>query len=1384
MHRILALCLAIAVASPALLSPAPAAAQGDWSVRRDPFDKRIVARYKAILRRNPADKSALGKLTRLYKRYRSLKLLLTEYQRAVKRRPKDYASHVVLGHLYLNSNRQDDALKQYELAATLKPKAAAVQAALGDLYRRSGQLAKAHTAYEAALSSTRSKGLKKQLLRTLADLALSDGNITRARTYYDRYIALDPKNVRARIDLGDALVRHKKFKDAITVYKDAEKRLRRDPYRRVEVISRIGAALEKSGQDDAAVREYRRAMKVLPRAFYLRKELTSRVVDIYRRKQDLKTLLAYYVKTWPARRRKHFHWAILARLYEETGAQENAIAAYRKAVKKSPFELETQRRLITLLENSGQEDAALKQYEAVIKVAPGEPRFQLELAQRYWRRGKEKRALALLKKMTARFSGDGGVHSAIADMYTRWGKEDLALKTHIRLTKIEPHETSHLVNLGEQYFQRNQKKKAVAVWKRIIARKTAANYARLGEVFSDHDMLMEALGMFNKAVKLAPKKSSLFKGRAAVYERQRRYNEAILDWEKVLSLTKKTKANRPARKEARRRVVSLLRRARGSRLAVRQRYWRQSFNGSPPDLEAGYYLVESYLQTRSFSKARVALERILVVDDKDKGAMQTLVKIYRALQKYDKAVALLLRLAKLSPGREREFYTQIAEIKTADKKDDEAIYYALKALQKSPKDPLAHQRLAERYEEMQQFDKAIKAYEKTIELDPRKFKVYFALARLYRTKQPKKTALLYREVLKRSTDTETIRKAGRAAIDIEELNHTLGDLERVMSPLAFTYSHKKIYRRTLVRLYERYVTSLLHARRSGDAAARLAANKELKRLGSHGLKPLLEALSDDKDPRQQRIAVAVLGFLGNKAAAAPLVRLAAKPSRAAPRRRRPAPSPRRHGRRSLRLNPLRPSLNVDVRIDALVAAGRLGDPRTIPDLIKIASNKREVPMREAAIFALGMTRSAKAIAPLLGALDDSSPSVQTLGCLGLAQTGGARATSKLIEVARDRQRNDSARAACAFALGYRANPSAVPALSTIVSHGNDEVQRMAAWALGRIGDKRALPALLSSYFSRHEQVRHAVARTMAGLASGVRTGTESIDLTEYPRRSGKYDAATIIRHLPGQHEIIRLAPALIIGRERALVAGVRDALSRHRDLILRMLRDLDTRPASLGLGPLIARLDEVPASDRARIEAAISRMGTALIDDLAALTKHRDAKVRELAVAVVAKIQAPAVPGLLAAGLADARRGVRGSAMRAVGVYATRVGAPAAPLVAQVTALMKAPQWQSRLDAVTAQARFGRHANVAALTRSLGDRNGFVRESAALALGSVRARAAIPALARTADDTVAAVRWAAVTALADIGGARARKALAKLGKRSSHPDVRRAARRALRKRKK
>ncbi|HWM86806.1 MAG TPA: HEAT repeat domain-containing protein [Kofleriaceae bacterium] len=1370
MRALLCLLTLAAVAAP-LPASRPALAQ-DWDVKRDPFDRQVVARYKRILAKSPNDKDALAKLRGLYKRHRSVRLLISEYEKALASKPNDFSTLVLLGHLQLGEGKQAEALAHYEKAAAAKPDDPTLTTALGDLYRQGGDVDKARAAYDKALARTGDKKQKKVLLRALAGLALDKNDIAGAKAYYEKHIALDPADAQVRLDMADALTKHKRFDEAIAALRAAEGRLRADPARRVDVISRMGQTYEAAGKDDDAIREYRRAMAATQKGYYLRKELTERIVEIHRRKQDLDVLVAQLEKEWKPGARDYFEWDVLARLYEETGMQEKALDAYRKAVAKAPHELETQRRLIALYENSGREAEALRQYEAVIRVAPGEPRFQLELAERLWRRGDEKRAIALLRRVESRFGGDAGVQSALADLYTRWGKEDLALKSYERLTSIEPEELSHLVNLGDQHFQRGDKKRALAIWRRIIGRKSAAGYAKLGEVYAEHDMLGEALDMYARALKLKPKDPELYKGRASVFERQRRLPEAVGDWEKALSLLPQGKAHRATRRDVRRQIVNLLKRAGGRALADRVDRWERGFASKPPDLEAGYFLSEVHLRQGQYRSARAVLEKLLTLARDDLDAMDQLVKVYKSQHEYDRAIALLEKLAAASPGRERDYFNQIAEIKTILHKDDEAIEWARKAVARSPKDPVAHMQMAERYKDMQKYDLAISAYQKTIELDPRNYEAYFALARLYRNRHELAPAgKLYREVLERSTEEETLHKAAREAVNLEELTGKLGELERTMAPLAFSVAHKGVYRVILVELYDRYVPTLVERWRRGNASEKQAAQKELERLGAHGLKPLLEALSDERDPVQQRIAVSVLGYLGNKGAAAPLVRLARLPSPAA------GTKPR--------IGTLTPTIEIDMRVEALVGAGRLGDPRTIPDLIQLG-NHAEVAMREAAVFALGMTGDKRALAPLTAALADRRDSVQTLACLGLARLAErkATATGPLAQVVRDNGRRDETRAACAFALGVSGERSAIGPLSDLLGEGQGEAQRLAAWSLGRIGDRRALPALLTAYFAKRDRVRAAVAWALPRVAAGQSSSGEAVRFIDYPMRNGKLDVRAAVGLLAQQGGDPPLAPGLLIGHEKELARGLREAMERHRDALLRVLEDLDARPSGIALGPLTASLDRAPARERTQVAAALERIGKQILPQVEKLAGHRDPLVRRRALSVAGKIAAPEVKPLLERALSDDEVSVREGAMRACAHFVARRGAKASDLVRRVVERLSAPNWQERVAAARALGDFGVHADREALGRAaLADDKAFVREAALLSLGRLGGKT-LEVMLQAADssrEAVPEVRQAAIEGLAPLaarGDERARAALARAAESDPSAAVQAAARRA------
>jgi tetratricopeptide (TPR) repeat protein len=1319
----------LALAGAPWATAAHAQPSDDWQVSRDPFDRRVVSKYKALLARNPHDDSALAKLLELYRRHRSIDLLVSEYEALLDKKPDDAAVLVVLGRLRRAHNDEPAALRHFEQAARLRSADAALWLDIALLYQNASRNPEATTALRTVLASGPSRALQMKALRALADLALAAGDIAEAKRHFEQYIALDRGNLQLRLELGDALLAANQHGDAISVFRESEKLLATDPPRRVEVIARLAAALEGSGDDDAAVHEYQRAMNLVPRGYYIEVELTARIIDIHRRRQRLPELALRYEKEWPAASRRHFEWNTLARLYEETGNQDRAVSAYQHAVAASPLELDTQRRLIALLESVGHTDAAMEQLEKVTRLAPGEARFQIELAERYFRRGTLARALEVLGRLEHRFPGDVSILSAAADLYTRWGKPELAIRVYERLTRLEPDDASHLSALGEYYFQKNEPARAVAIWKRIAEDKGAKGLTRLGDILAEHNLLDEALAQFKRAIALEPNDPEPYRSRARALEQKKAWNLAIADWESVLRLM--PSAERARRREAQRQIVTLITRT-GAREHEYRRQWLRDFSQASASPEAGYFLVEYFLRRPQAGEPRKTLERLHSLVPQDQDVIIDLVKALRSDRQYDEAVKLLLALATLAPSREREVYSQIAEIKTESRNDTEALQWAQKALAKTPNDAVAHAQLAERYVEMQRFDEAIAAYEKTVRLDLRNYPAHFALATLQiHRAQPERAVELYRAILRTATDEEIVARAGKEAIDLEELTGTLGELEKVLSPLSFVLAHKPIYRRLLIDLYLRYIPQLAQRQRSGAPEVADAASAELIRIRGHGLKPLLEALADDRDPQQQKVAVTVLGHLGNRAAAMPLVQLARQTSR---------PADSRPG-----LAPAQPAVSRETKIQALIAAGRLASPEIVGALLPLV-REEDNELREAAVFALGRSASPAALAPLLQALGDRKDGVQALACLGLAASPDPRALDAATRVVADARRHDAVRAICAFAMAQHPRRASAAALIAATRDNSGETQRLAAWALGRLADPTAISAVLAAYLSRggeRSEMRWALARMTGGVdrsAPGVAPGLSE----EYPLLAGRFDFVSKAKSLPGALAEVTMSEALFTQHAAVVADALRRALGEHRDVAARALEALDDAPDHLGLIGLLG--DAHPGGSAPSVRQISLGIAPALLELIAA----GDDKLRALALSVLSKVDPPRAIAPTEAGLGSDSSIVRRAALTAA-VRLSR--GPAPQLTAAVVALLAHPDWQVRRVATTTVGEMAGPAAVAALQRTAGDSSSYVREATAAALGQCRSQETTATLATLAADPVAQVRAAVARALETTPGA-------------------------------
>ena len=1402
-----------------LLIGGAARAQDPWAVRRSAFDPRVVARYKAMLNRRPNDAHTLVKLVSLYRKHRSLETLIKEFQAVARARPGSAGPQLILGHLNRRAGKRQQALERYRRAARIQPKDPIPVAAAGAILMRQGNNDEATKAYTRALALARSKKQQKSYLRALARVASADRKMAQASKYYEQLLALDPGNMRLRLELARAMALGGMDQKALHHFAQVLKRTG-DSARKAQILKDMGNVHARLGQVKQAMKLFRKAMALTSRGHWLRRDLTERLIEIHRKQEQLGLLIADFEKRW--KRRGPFQWEVLGRLYYETGNEARALAAYRAALKQAPYAVRTRLRLIALLERSGRSEKVLEEYHKLARYAPGEPRYRIELAKRLYQVGKHKEAVATLEKCGRLFSGDSSVHAMLRDLFNSWGYLKRAKQAAEKLVRIEPRDPTYVIALGEQYYTEGKKKKALAVWKRLlrVIPRRHLGMARLAEVYAAHKMDQQAIALYRKAIKLSPRNLAYHRSLALLFESKKMHSDALRTWETVMQLARAAKNSRSLR-EARGRLITVLQRSYGLRSRIRR--LRNLFYSTKPDVEDGFFMALGYLKLGDLKRAGEIYQRIITLQPKNSQALQALVGVYIHQRKLKLAIELLERLARLEKHNAREYYHRISYLMWQLGRDDGALKYA--HLARDPKDPRSFEKMGQVYERKGDYSRARAEYAEAIKLNPRQFSSLFALARLQsREGRPGEAEKLYRQVLKKATNPDAIHKAFKLVVNISSYRGTLGGLEKEILPLSVTSTNAKVYRQLLVKIYHRRIPLLIDQARRGNAATRRAARAELRRIGGRGLSPLLEELAQASSKNE---LIRYLGFLGNPNAVFPLLRIAEKKQEQVItirgyRGNRYGRGRYRRYRRSGRLSRLSRLRSFRYRhhyrygsrytlpwntskstrklqVQAIVALGRIAHQRAAPGLIRLYDSQQSV-IRDAAAWSLGRvasgskdnTRTSVSRALFLG-LGDIDSTVQMMACTGLAALGDPGMQPVMQEVMLDTRRHTRVRAACAWGLGVLRDRRSLEALVKVLLAGDGELQRNAAWSLGALQDSRAVAPLVRSLWTKRNRVRRAILWALARISSRTAgAATQTIQggaqrptlIPDVVLKDSRVDADDFLRRLTASLDdaydatVARDLIPVIEVHGKAVGQGLEVALGRHRDIVLRVLRDLDAQPHSPGLGPFTAGRELLSPAERARLDVAVKRACSPLAAALVRLRSHRDALIRARSLSVLAKLAPQDLQAHLRHGLRDRRWSVRVNALESTARAHQRKVLSVDQVLALVRPSLKSRHWRERERAAGTLAGVGHPSMVPALDGAARDGNAFVREAAIKGLGRVGGKQAIRRLRRALGDGVPHVRIAAARALVTLGAPFARKALQRQTT-DPHPLVREAANKAL-----
>ncbi len=1047
-----------------------------WSAKRNRFNPAMIARYKGMLASRPDDGFAFRKLLSMYQNYSSLDRLIGEYRRLLKNSPTHYAHNVVLGRIYLKIDRFEEAEAVLKVARKRDPKRFEAFKSLGKLYLKRGKHKLARTNLDKALDNVKSnKRIRERLLRELVRISVLGGDIKGGTRYFGLILKLRPNDFRTRWDFAELLATGMHFKKAMVQYEKLYKMSFSDTRRRVRVMKAKGRLYEKMGKDQKAVAIYWKAMGLTARGHWVRRELVNRLVSIARRRDELHKLLQDFRRRWGSP--SAFQYAIIGKIYSETGQFDKAIAAYRNAIRRDRYNVDYRLELIALLEKSGASPhTIITEQEHLARAVPSQVKYAVELASLYAKVGQTKRAMALTRRLLAQNPSEASLLLSLADLYAQWNTPKEVIKMYERLVRLEPHDHEHYINLGQQYWGRGNRKKAMKTWEKILRPgmfpKRADAYYILATVLMEVAKYAKAREYLRKGLKLQPNSTKFMYLDGQLLLKLRQLKAASQVFERTLAKAEEHQNVRMA-KRVRKRLLKLWQELRilSKELAKRRLVWR------PSKIDMGLFLAEGYTTLGKWTEA----EKLLRAMRRRRPALSEpllgLIRLYDSLGKYRGLITLLQEALRLIPHRAQEFYEQLSSTWALLGDDKKARHFLSLAIRKGAKDSKSWAKAGMLAIKLEDYYGAIKAYLEAIRLDPYEMEYYFAVASLYlQISKPKQATKVYRQIISRASTDELVERAGLLALDLGEISGELGTLERTLHPLSFVYSHRPVFSKLLLAVYKRYIPTVAHLKKRGRSRKVVAwAKGELKRLGNRALKPLLEGLTSGDLP-EMNDARELLALLGNPNSAVPLIRMAK-------RLWEKGVQQRKKGTRTAFLS----QGEFQFVQQSLLLAAKIGDKSILRELHYFSRQTQDTTVPLLALWGIARIQPQSS---LFKALLERGSGVEQikLACFTLASS--QRNLPRLRAYVERRSGRLDLRIACMKALAHRGGSSLAPLLKKMRIQGSLYDPRHAAEALLPYSpEEQDLPEMVKGYLNANTAQKPLFAQALL-LASGIRKRQE------------------------------------------------------------------------------------------------------------------------------------------------------------------------------------------------------------------------------------------------------------------------------------------------------
>ncbi len=690
--------------------------------------RRAIQEYRDYLRQGKAaqisaaaELPAYGNLAFCYSALGERANQETALKEVLKRDSKNVVSYAQLAVLKVATGQMKAARDYAQKALSLKPPpniAFTTEFALGTASLQLNDLKTAISSFNHATQLSP----KNAQIRFNYAIALARANRTaEALTQAEKARDLAPNLVQPRLFIASTLQQQKRYSEALTNYNAV---LKRDPNNLLALFNR-GAILQQLGRSDEALDAYLETTKRYP-ANYAAQMNTAQLYLSAQNWVAAKYRFGLALKIVPNNPPAlaglgRSELEDVSRLLDPKQKKEGFAQAevhLKRAVAGDPKNTLLQDQLSVLYERSGRYSEAIALYKDRITATPKDVRLYYRVATLYKEQRKIEEAATVWKAYRLQNPDDETSYREIAENYELTGRKPEALAEMEIYLKRKPNDGTTLLYTARLLSETGKTEEAKARYRR------ATELDASGNDEPDPKLRPSAIA-FKTRYKLDG-----WRGLAQIAQKESKFEEAILDWQKVKALdAEQTKRDKiPSDPAISRSLAAAYGLNKQPDKAIAE---YRALSLANPDETTSLNEIARIEEAQGHIGEAVSALRQVVERSKEKLSAQLKIpELYRRLNQPENAIGEYEALSKTYP-KDTQLLSSLAQVYETTGKDDKALATYNTILKADANAKWAIGKKAAVLVRLKRFDEARGIYETTLDQNPDDIQTVSDISRLY-----------------------------------------------------------------------------------------------------------------------------------------------------------------------------------------------------------------------------------------------------------------------------------------------------------------------------------------------------------------------------------------------------------------------------------------------------------------------------------------------------------------------------------------------------------------------------------------------------------------------------------------------------------------------------